>query len=135
MPKTAKGKRTIAIGPPVVETLRTLWRTQLEERLAWGPAWSDTGLVFTKEDGTGLHPQYITWAFQRATKRAGLPVLPLHALRHRGLLAHDVEAPGSQLRGDHRRCLQPCGRGARPRCSRQDGRPALRLGERQVTPF
>ncbi len=29
-----------------------------------------------------MHPQYITSAFQRATKRAGLPVLPLHALRH-----------------------------------------------------
>ena len=26
--------------------------------------------------------QYITWAFQRAAKRSGLPVLPLHALRH-----------------------------------------------------
>jgi integrase len=81
-PKTAKGRRTIAIAPGVVEALRAHRRRQLEERLSWGPAWTDTGLVFTREDGTGLHPQYVTWAFQRAAKRAGLPVLPLHALRH-----------------------------------------------------
>ena len=33
-PKTAKGKRTIAIGAAVVETLRAHRRSQLEERLA-----------------------------------------------------------------------------------------------------
>ena len=81
-PKTAKGRRTIAIAPGVVDALKAHQTRQKAEHLAWGPAWTDTGLVFTRENGTGLHPQYVTWSFQRAAKRAGLPVLPLHALRH-----------------------------------------------------
>ncbi len=81
-PKTAKGRRTIAIAPAVVDSLMSHGRRQLEEHMGWGPGWTDTGLVFTREDGTGLHPQYVTWVFQRAAKQAGLPVLPLHALRH-----------------------------------------------------
>ncbi len=81
-PKTAKGTRTVALAPEVVASLRALRRRQKEERVAWGPAWTDTGLVFTQEDGAGHNPEYMTWAFQRAARRAGLPVLPFHALRH-----------------------------------------------------
>lgn len=81
-PKTAKAKRNIAVAPPVVEALRSHKARQAAERLAWGPAWQDTKLVFTREDGTGYHPNYITTAFKRAARRAGLPVIPLHALRH-----------------------------------------------------
>jgi integrase len=40
------------------------------------------GLVFTRQDGAPYHPQYLTASFQRAAKKAGLPVLPLHSLRH-----------------------------------------------------
>jgi len=33
------------------------WKArQAAERLAWGPAWSDGGWVFTREDGEPLHP-------------------------------------------------------------------------------
>jgi integrase len=81
-PKTTKSRRTIALAPVAVEALRAHRRVQLEERMAWGPAWIDTGLVFTREDGTGYHPEYFTWAFQRAAKRAGLPVIAFHAVRH-----------------------------------------------------
>ena len=81
-PKTAKSRRTIAIAPVVVEALRAQRSHQLEERQAWGRAWTDTGLVFTREDGTAYHPEYLTFAFQSATKKAGLPSIALHALRH-----------------------------------------------------
>jgi hypothetical protein len=30
---------------------------RLQERLGLGPAWTDTGLIFTREDGQVLHPK------------------------------------------------------------------------------
>lgn len=81
-PKTEKGKRTIAVAPAVASALREQLVRQKTERLAWGSSWVDTGLVLTKEDGTGYHPQHLTRLFQGAAKRAGVPVLPLHACRH-----------------------------------------------------
>jgi len=38
--------------------------------------------VFTREDGTGYQPHFITWSFQRAAKRAGVSAVPFHSLRH-----------------------------------------------------
>ena len=55
---------------------------QLEERLAWGPAWTDTGLVFTREDGQVLHPEHVTKRFARLVRDAGLPPITLHGVRH-----------------------------------------------------
>ena len=40
----------------VIEALQAWRRQQVAERLAWGPAWQDTGYVFTHEDGTPYHP-------------------------------------------------------------------------------
>ena len=81
-PKTAKARRTIAIAPVVVEALRSYRRHQREEHLALGPDWTDSGLVFTYEDGRGLHPDFILRSFQRAARRVGLPVISFHGLRH-----------------------------------------------------
>jgi hypothetical protein len=47
----------VSLDPGTVRVLREWRMRQLEERLAWGPAWTDTGRVFTREDGTDLHPQ------------------------------------------------------------------------------
>jgi integrase len=55
---------------------------QLEERIAWGPAWSDTGRIFTREDGTELHPERVSELFDRLVKRSQLPRLTVHGLRH-----------------------------------------------------
>jgi integrase len=40
------------------------------------------GLVFTREDGSGLHPGYVTRHIERLAKDAGLPPIRLHDLRH-----------------------------------------------------
>ena len=55
---------------------------QLRERVAWGPAWKDTGFVFTREDGTPIHPETLTKVFQQRVRKAGLPRIRLHDLRH-----------------------------------------------------
>jgi integrase len=47
-----------------------------------GEAWSDSGYVFTKENGEPLHPQVMSRAFTQALKAARLPEIRLHDLRH-----------------------------------------------------
>jgi integrase len=62
--------------------LRRQRETQDPERTAWGPAWNEAGLVFTREDGSPLRPEYATRHFQALAEKAGLPVIRLHDLRH-----------------------------------------------------
>ena len=50
--------------------------------MAWGPAWTDSGRVFTREDGTDLHPERVSELFDRLVKRSNLPRLTVHGLRH-----------------------------------------------------
>jgi integrase len=47
-PKTPKGRRSVALDPATVATLKAWRKHQAAERLAWGPAWTDAGLVFTR---------------------------------------------------------------------------------------
>jgi integrase len=81
-PKTAKGRRSVALDPATVSALKAWRKVQAAERLAWGPAWTDSGLVFTREDGRPLHPREVTRAFTRHVLAADLPVIRLHDLRH-----------------------------------------------------
>lgn len=81
-PKSKSSARVIGLDAMTVSALRAHRRSQLEERMAWGQAWTDSGLVFTREDGAGYHPERVTRMFQAAAARAGLPVIPLHGLRH-----------------------------------------------------
>jgi integrase len=59
------------------------WRAQqAADRLAWGPDWADTGLVFTREDGTAVPGQWISVRFETLAYRARLPPVRFHDLRH-----------------------------------------------------
>lgn len=80
-PKSGRG-RGIALDRGTVAALREHRKRQLEERLAWGPAYADEGYVFAREDGNPYSPDYITRAFRKAVKRAGVPKLTPHGLRH-----------------------------------------------------
>lgn len=55
-PKTSKGGRSIALDAASLAALRGWRQRQLEERPAAGPAWQDTGLVFTWPDGCLVGP-------------------------------------------------------------------------------
>jgi integrase len=81
-PKTQHGERTISIDEATVRVLRRWRDIQQRERTTWGPDADTTGLVFTREDGTGLHPDLATDGFQRLSRLAGLPPIRLHDLRH-----------------------------------------------------
>ena len=81
-PKTAKGRRVIALDPGTVEVLKTQAARQLEERLQADEAWIESGLVFTAENGAALDPESVTRYFRQAVKRSMLPSIRLHDLRH-----------------------------------------------------
>jgi integrase len=81
-PKTRRGRRMIALDPATCAGLKEHGRRQKAERLAFGSQWKDTGYVFTKKDGEPLHPERVTRLFLSASKKAGLPHIRLHDLRH-----------------------------------------------------
>jgi hypothetical protein len=81
-PKTAKGRRSLALDLATVAALRDHRRRQLEQRLAVGPRWQDSDLVFTWPDGRPIHPQRFSNWFEQHTRAAGLPRIRLHDVRH-----------------------------------------------------
>jgi integrase len=81
-PKTASGVRVIALDADTVAVLRGHRARQSAERLQCGSAWVSTGLVFTREDGSAVHPDYVTRHFERLVRAADLPPIRLHDLRH-----------------------------------------------------
>jgi integrase len=80
--KSARSRRTIALDAGTVATLKAHRARQLAERLAAGPAWSETGLVFVRQDGTGLDPVWVTRRFLWLAADTGLPRIRLHDVRH-----------------------------------------------------
>jgi integrase len=81
-PKTARGRRSIALDPETVEVLKTQAARQLADQDEWGDGWTNSGLVFTKENGDALHPEDVTRYFRQAVKKAMMPTIRLHDLRH-----------------------------------------------------
>jgi len=80
--KSDDSDRQVPIDPGTVEVLKAWRKAQLAERIAWGEAWTDSGRVFTREDGTPLRPGWISARFGTLTIRAGLPPVRFHDLRH-----------------------------------------------------
>ncbi|MBA3302638.1 MAG: site-specific integrase, partial [Acidimicrobiia bacterium] len=70
------------LDPVTVAALRAHRIRQAAERLQWGPAWIDSGLVFGRENGAWLHPGSFTQLFDKHVRRAGLSRIRLHDLRH-----------------------------------------------------
>ncbi|MFD8594673.1 tyrosine-type recombinase/integrase [Kitasatospora sp. NPDC059646] len=81
-PKTDGSFRTVALDDDTVAVLRRHRERQRKERNDWGPAWKNTGRVFTNEDGSWLHPGKVTEMFARLIAASGLPPIRLHDLRH-----------------------------------------------------
>jgi integrase len=81
-PKTEKGRRTFALDPETAAALRAWRLTQAQERLRVGPGYEDSGYCFTNPDGSPIHPQRFSDWFQQHCRRAGLPRIRLHDVRH-----------------------------------------------------
>lgn len=81
LPKNNKS-RTITPAPYVMKLLQAQKVQQAGQRLMAGPAWEDSGLVFTNEFGCYVSYRAIFDCFKRIVKRIGLPDARIHDLRH-----------------------------------------------------
>jgi len=80
--KTARSRRTLAIAPSIVGSLREHHRRQVEDRLLAGSRWRETGYVFTTSIGTPLEARNVVRSFKAILAWAGLPDIRFHDLRH-----------------------------------------------------
>lgn len=80
-PKSGR-TRTVALDPVTVVQLKGHRTRQLVERLAWGEAWTDSGYIFTREDGTPIHPHSLSQFFETRVASTTLPRISLHGTRH-----------------------------------------------------
>src|SRR5688572_27563484 len=81
--------------PAIVSSSLKSHRTrQLEDRLAAGGEWADSGLVFTSPLGTAPEPRNVTRVFRALLVSAGVPIVRFRDLRHTAatlLLAQGVD--------------------------------------------
>ncbi len=82
-PKTAKSRRRVCLTNGATDALKRHRKRQLEERIRVAGLWRDYGLVFTTETGTPLdRHNLVERAFKPLLKKAGLPEIRFHDLRH-----------------------------------------------------
>jgi integrase len=103
-PKTAHGRRSIALPPSVVGSLQMHRIRQVERRLESEAPYHDQSLVFANEIGEPLHPNSVAYQFKRLISQAGVPVIRIHDLRHTSatlMLANNVHPKIVQERLGH----------------------------------
>jgi integrase len=81
-PKTANSKRRVALPSSLVLVLRQYREAQEALRASVGAQLTDEDYVFCHLDGTPLDPSTVSHTFAKVLRRAGLPPMPLHGLRH-----------------------------------------------------
>lgn len=80
--KTKRSRRTLHLTPALDALLRSHRARQAKERLAAGPGWLESDLVFTTRNGTPIDPDNFAHHFHRLCARAGLGHWTPHELRH-----------------------------------------------------
>ncbi|OIJ97742.1 hypothetical protein BIV25_13110 [Streptomyces sp. MUSC 14] len=104
-PKSESGARTVSLDSQSQDLLTQWQQRQKAECEEWNHAyeqwqqnrknkpgepgrkaakepWKDTGLVFTWQDGSAYHPEYLSQVFDRLIEKLNLPPIRFHDLRH-----------------------------------------------------
>ncbi len=82
-PKTKKSRRSVRLTRQAVEVLGSHVERQLREIEILGDRYRDQGLVFTTDTGAPINPSNLRQrSFAPLLKRAGLPHMRFHDLRH-----------------------------------------------------
>ncbi|MFE7837439.1 tyrosine-type recombinase/integrase [Streptomyces sp. NPDC057474] len=69
--KTEAGWRQIPLDDETIRVHKVWHKRRLEERLAWGEAYQDSGRVYVYEDGSELKPEYLSSRFRILIERYG----------------------------------------------------------------
>lgn len=80
--KNERSRRTIPIDPETMKVFARRRAEQAAERLAAGAAWNDTGLIVATRLGGLVLPRSYDRGLDAIVKKAGLPRLTSHGLRH-----------------------------------------------------
>ena len=80
--KSSASKRTLPMSDELAAYLKQIKARQAQDREKYGSLYRDDGFVCVREDGTPIHPAYLTRRFKRIAEKNGLPVIRLHDLRH-----------------------------------------------------
>ncbi len=72
----------IALGSITIEALKAHCERQFVERSAAGDEWTEHGLIFPTFVGTAISPRNLLRDFRKLLRRAGLPRVRFHDLRH-----------------------------------------------------
>jgi integrase len=80
--KTNRSRRPLPLLDFVAKALRLYRARQLERRLVAGSRWQEQGYVFTTGIGTPIDPANLLDDFKRILKKAELPDIRFHDLRH-----------------------------------------------------
>jgi integrase len=81
-PKSKMSRRTVSIPPSLLRALKAHRKAQRAKRLELGSHWTDSGLVFTLEDGRPLDPSVDAGRWRQLLKDAGVRHYRLHDARH-----------------------------------------------------
>jgi integrase len=84
-PKTKAGRRQIKVGPGTLKQLEAHRNRQELDKAVAGARWQENDLIFPTTIGTLLDYKRVTSEFKRILKRAGLPDIRFHDLRHTSL--------------------------------------------------
>jgi len=81
-PKTEKSRRSIVLPALVVDLLSQQRMKQAQAKMEAGAAWQEHDLVFSTSMGTPLNPSKVIDRFKSLLKKADLPGIRFHDLRH-----------------------------------------------------
>ncbi len=82
-PKTERGRRSIRIGPGLIQALRSQLNQVLPlARAIAGDRWEEHDLIFPSSIGTPRNGYEVTKEFKRLAREASLPAIRFHDIRH-----------------------------------------------------
>lgn len=80
--KNERSRRTFGVDSGTAARLEVHRLRQLEERLLAGPDWLDQDMVLSTQSGNRVSPGNFDQTLERLVKKAGVPRLTSHGLRH-----------------------------------------------------